>query len=52
MTSLLHTAIPEPPQNAWAEDIHNQQMTALRTAGDLDLLLVGDSLAQHWPLDT
>lgn len=24
-------------------------MAALATAGDLDILLVGDSLAQHWP---
>ena len=48
---IPYTTVPTPPQYGWAEDLHEQHRATLATAGDLDLLLVGDSLTQHWSLD-
>lgn len=45
------TTRPAPPQYHWTQDIHAQQSADLPGTGRLDLVLVGDSLAQVWPLE-
>ena len=47
----VDTTRPAPPQYHWTQDIHAEQSAALPGAGRLDLALVGDSLAQVWPLE-
>ena len=46
---IPHTTVPAPPHDAGAESAHARQMADLPSVGPLDMLLVGDSLAQHWP---
>ena len=43
--------VPASPHSDAAEAIHHRQAMDLLAIGTLDILLVGDSLAQHWPLD-
>jgi lysophospholipase L1-like esterase len=45
-----NATIPAQPHSEQARDLHSRQMMELPAIGDLDILLVGDSLAQHWPL--
>lgn len=47
---IPHTTIPAPPHNDDAEGYHHRQMEEVSAIGVLDILLVGDSIAQQWPL--
>ncbi|WP_267355726.1 MULTISPECIES: GDSL-type esterase/lipase family protein [unclassified Methylobacterium] len=48
-TRIPHTIIPASPHSVLAETSHQRQTAELQTTGTLDILLVGDSLAEHWP---
>ena len=46
---VLTTTTPAPPHDEWAWRVYAQELAAV-TAGPIDLVLVGNSLAQAWDM--